>query len=97
MGWDKRPEAPLKIPYKGQVYVFKLLAHKAGFKIYEHIFPGRIPENQLLYQLDKELNCYATEHLTIFVDANRENQAWFWVKREQETQGFTLEASPLEI
>src|SRR5216110_2211575 len=84
LGWDKRPEAPLEISYKGQIYVFKLLAQKAGFKIYEHIFYGRIPENQFLYQLDKGMNSYATEHLTIFVDANRENQVWFWVKREQE-------------
>src|SRR5260370_22186227 len=84
LGWNKLPEAPPEIPYKGQVYVFKPLAQKAGFKIYQHIFHGRIPEDWFLYQLDKGLHNFAAEHLTIFVDTSRENQVWVWVKREQE-------------
>src|SRR5690348_12877850 len=84
LGWDKLPEMPPPIPYKGQVYTFKPLAEKAGFKIYQYIFPGRIPEDRFLYQLHKQLDSYAAEHLTIFIDAKRENQVWVWVKRELE-------------
>lgn len=84
LGWNKLQEAPPEVSYKGQTYAFKPLAQKAGFKIYQHVFHGFIPEDRILYQIDKGLNNFAAEHLTIFVDANQENQAWVWVKREQE-------------
>jgi len=81
LGWDNLREAPITITYKHQDYKFIPLAHKKKFKIYLHTFSGRIPEAQILKQLDLLLNSSAAAHLTIFVDAQRENQAWLWVKR----------------
>jgi Eco57I restriction-modification methylase len=83
LGWNRLTEAPPEIPYD-QIYKFKPLAQKIGFKVYQHVFAGRIPENRFLYQLSKKLDTYAFEHLTIFFDASGENQAWVWVKTERE-------------
>src|SRR5689334_19005016 len=92
LGWDNLQDAPVEVSYKGQKYLFTSLTQKRGFKIYLHIFPDRIPEEQLLKQLDKGLNDFAAAHLTIFVDAKRENQAWLWVKQVQ--QGKTVRLMP---
>src|SRR5579875_2634012 len=84
LGWDHRKEGPTTIAYKNQAYTFTFVAQKAGFKIYQHIFAERIPEERVLVQIDGLLKEYAHEHLTIFVDARRENQAWLWVRPKQE-------------
>jgi hypothetical protein len=80
LGWDNPPAASHTIPYKGQDYTFPIVADKKGFVIYQHTFQGGIPEAQFLIQLDKQLEYFAASHLTIFVGANHENQAWLWVK-----------------
>src|SRR5579875_386888 len=82
LGWDHQMAAPEVVTYKNQDYHFTYLASKAGFKIYLHTFPERIPNEQTLKQLDQRLRYAAEEHLTIFADAAHENQAWLWVKRK---------------
>lgn len=84
IGWDNPPDASQKIPYQGQEYNFISIAQKRGFKIYQHTFEESIPERQRLIELHRELNHYAAAHLTIFVDAKQENQAWLWFKTEYE-------------
>src|SRR3989442_2414858 len=81
LGWNRPREAPPAVTYKSQQYTFTPVAEKAGFRIYQHTFQGRIPDEQTLKQIDKPLEAYAEEHLTIFVDARQENQAWLWVKK----------------
>src|SRR5438067_3506026 len=81
LGWNHLREAPIVIDNK---YTFTPVAEKAGFKIYQHTFAGRIPEAQDLKPLGLKLNDFAAAHLTIFVDANQENQAWLWIKEERE-------------
>jgi DNA modification methylase len=81
LGWDHLREAPSVI---ADHYRFTPVAEKAGFKIYQHIFEGRIPEAQVLKSLGLKLNNLAAAHLTIFSDASQENQAWLWIKEEQE-------------
>jgi hypothetical protein len=82
LGWDQRPEATRPITYRGQRYEFRLVAEKSGFKIYVHICASRIPSMPVLKQLDDLLGDYAAAHLTIFVDAQHENQLWLWIKRQ---------------
>lgn len=88
LGWDQRPEAIRPITYREQRYEFKLVAEKSGFKIYAHTCASRIPPMPVLKQLDDLLGDYAAAHLTIFVDAQHENQLWLWIKR-QGSQGTT--------
>ena len=82
LGWSPLGETPPVGIDKGQQYTFTPLAHKAGFKIYLYTFQTQIPDEQTLKQIDRLVNVYAAEHLTIFVDAKQENQAWLWVKKE---------------
>src|SRR5436305_978194 len=82
LGWSPLGETPPVGIDKGQQYTFTPLAHKAGFKIYLYTFQTQIPDEQTLKQIDKLVNVYAAEHLTIFIDDKQENQAWLWVKKE---------------
>ncbi len=82
LGWDQHPEAPRPIIYGEQRYDFTQVAEKFGFKIYLHTCASRIPEMSLLKRLDEELDKRAAAHLTIFVDAQHENQLWLWIKRQ---------------
>lgn len=84
LGWDNPLDAPYKIPFEGQVYTFIPIAQKRGFGIYLHTFQGRIPEERVLKQLDRDLSFKMASHLTIFVDAKQENQVWLWVKQVPE-------------
>ena len=83
LGWDNPPrESGRSGNYQGQPYVYTLIAQKKGFRIYQCEFQARIPNEQALKQIDRPQDTRAEEHLTIFVDAAQENQAWFWVKKE---------------
>ncbi|MEO6887532.1 MAG: DNA methyltransferase [Ktedonobacteraceae bacterium] len=82
LGWDQHPEASHPIVYGEQRYEFTLVAEKFGFKIYLHTCASRIPDMALLKQLDEKLNVRAAAHLTIFVDAQHDNQLWLWIKRD---------------
>jgi hypothetical protein len=84
LGWNHLREKPVVIAYKNQDHAFFPVAEKAGFKIYQHTFLGRIPEARDLKPLSQKLKDYATAHLAIFVDADHENQVWLWLKEEQE-------------
>jgi hypothetical protein len=44
LGWNHLREKPVVIAYKNQDHAFFPVAEKAGFKIYQHTFLGRIPE-----------------------------------------------------
>jgi hypothetical protein len=84
LGWNHLPEKAVVISYKNQDYTFFPVAEKAGFKIYQHTFTGRIPQARDLKPLSQKLKDYATAHLAIFVDADHENQVWLWLKEVQE-------------
>ncbi|SRR6266567_2960137 len=71
LGWDTLPEAPPETFYQGQKYVFAPTAQKKGFKIYQYTFEGRIPQEQILKQIDRPLNEFAAEHLTVYIYAIR--------------------------
>jgi hypothetical protein len=82
LGWDQYPEAPCPITYQEQRYDFQMIAEKSGFKIYLHTCPSRIYPMPLLKKLDELLADRAAAHLTIFVDAQHDNQLWLWIKRQ---------------
>lgn len=84
LGWNNPPNEYENIPFRGQLYTFTSIADKLGFRIYLYTFEGRIPDRQFLIALDREVVFRAAAHLTIFMDAKRENQVWLWVKDKQE-------------
>ena len=84
LGWDTLKEAPLAIPVDGQIYTLHPLVEKRGFKVYlcSPTAQGQIPASAGMRQIERELMKHAYEHLIIYADVAREEQAWQWVKRE---------------
>jgi Eco57I restriction-modification methylase len=84
LGWDTLKEAPLAIPVDGQIYTLHPLVEKRGFKVYlcSPTTQGQIPASAVMRQIEREMTKHAYEHLIIYTDAAREEQAWQWVKRE---------------
>jgi hypothetical protein len=84
LGWDTLKEAPLALPVDGQLYTLYPLVQKRGFKVYlcSPTAEGQLPTSSVMRQIERELTKHAYEHLVIYTDAAKEQQAWQWVKRE---------------
>jgi Eco57I restriction-modification methylase len=83
LGWDRLRESHLKLAYSEHLYTFIPLAEKEGFKVYLCTPENEcIPNDQILKQVDKLIEPYAWEHLTIYVDIHQEQQVWLWVHRK---------------
>ncbi|HZT99997.1 MAG TPA: DNA methyltransferase, partial [Ktedonobacteraceae bacterium] len=85
LGWDYLKEPPLIVCSKEQSYTLRPLVEKRGVKVYvcDPDAQGCVPDDTRMRQIDREVTKYAYEHIVIYVDAAKENQAWLWVKREQ--------------
>ncbi|HEV7235432.1 MAG TPA: hypothetical protein VGN15_04570, partial [Ktedonobacteraceae bacterium] len=84
LGWDILKEPPLSITIDAYSYTLRPLVEKRGVKAYicDPDQQGKIPADATLRKIEREVTKHAYEHILIFVDAARENQAWQWVKRE---------------
>jgi hypothetical protein len=84
LGWDTRKEAPVAIPVDSEIFTMSPLVQKRGFKVYvcSPTAQGQLPASSVMRQIERELTKHAYEHLIIYTDAAREQQAWQWVKRE---------------
>ncbi len=84
LGWDILKEPPLSITIDTHTYTLRPLVEKRGVKTYlcDPDQQGKIPDDATLRKIEREVTKHAYEHILIFVDAARENQAWQWVKRE---------------
>jgi len=92
LGWNRlQREAPPAIPLHGQNCSIAPLAEKGSFKVYLCTFASDLPAERILKQLDRELDIYAEEHMTIFADARKENQVWIRTDKplDQPTRSFT--------
>ena len=85
LGWDNLREAALPITVGEQTYALRPLAEKRGVKVYlcDPDAEGKVPAVPMLRKIESELTKYAYEHVIIYVDAARTQQAWQWVKRGQ--------------
>jgi hypothetical protein len=84
LGWDNPKIRPFTIDYLGQPFTLTPLAEKRGVQILlcSPDEKGRIPDDQTLKHIDRQVEEYAQEHVLIFVDETRESQAWLWTKHE---------------
>jgi len=84
LGWDILHEAPLVVTVDTQTYTLRPLVEKRGVKTYlcDPNAHGNIPADATLRKIEREVTKHAYEHILIFIDTARENQAWQWVKRE---------------
>src|ERR1700675_2993321 len=85
LGWDNLREAPIAITCDNNTYTLRPLVEKRGVKVYvcDPNAEGNVPSVSILRKIESELTKYAYEHIIIYVDTNKTQQAWQWVKRGQ--------------
>ena len=85
LGWNHYQAEPFAVGVNHREYALKPVAEKAGFVVYQcesgSIDDG-IPQYPVRRKIESEVAKRAFEHLIIFVDADRTEQTWQWVKRE---------------
>ena len=84
LGWDHFQGESLALPIDGHEYALKPVAEKASFAVFE-CAPGPdgvIPAYPVRRKIEAQVVKRAFEHLIIFVDADRTQQIWQWVKRQ---------------
>ena len=82
LGWD-RHDATLPVPIDGHEYALTAIAQKRGFAAYvcEPGSDDRFPDHTTRGRIDTQVTKSAREHLVIYVNADRSEQLWQWVRR----------------
>ncbi len=84
LGWSnpKNP-GPTQVTVEGQQYTLREIAELAGIPIFEvEAQDGKIPDARARMAVHKEIAKSYLEHLLIFLDAQRAQSLWYWVKRD---------------
>src|SRR5882672_4433030 len=69
--------------YKADEFQRKQIAQLSGVVVFEvTTSDGKIPDRKTLAAIHKEISKLHHENLLIFVDAQRTQSLWYWVKRE---------------
>ena len=86
LGWARPPAGEKKaraLVIKGESYERRAIAELGGVMVFEITSAnGRIPDAERRKQVDGEIEKQFHEHLLVFVDADRAQSLWYWVKRE---------------
>lgn len=85
LGWDYLREPSFSLTVDSVTYTLQPLVEKRGIKAYlcspgAH---GNIPSMPVMRRMEGEVTRHAYEHFIIYVDAEKTQQAWQYVKREQ--------------
>lgn len=82
MGWDRHKARHRVVTSVGE-FVLEGFAEKRGFAslICKPGDGGRVPDHQTRAVIDREITKIAREHLLIYVNADRSEQLWQWVRR----------------
>lgn len=83
LGWDFYHTKPVMIRIDDCEHVLKPVAHKAGFAVYvcSPSSDGKIPSYPARRRIEQQVAKLVFEHLVIFVNDERTEQIWQWVKR----------------
>jgi len=82
LGWDAG-RANKDCEVQGATYSLKVVASKAGFKVWHCELPGqKLPSREETKAVHKQLVKESYEHIIIFSSKDSESQAWLWVRRE---------------
>jgi hypothetical protein len=84
LGWDRLAEPPLHVGIDGEDYVLAAVAQKRGVRVLccAPNRQGHIPPFTTRLKLSQEITKRSAEHVLVFVDAQEQEQVWFWVRRE---------------
>jgi hypothetical protein len=82
LGWDAG-QAAKDCEVQGTTYSLKVVASKAGFKVWHCELPGqRLPSRDEMKAVHRQLVKESYEHIIIFSSKDSKSQAWLWVRRE---------------
>ena len=84
LGWS-RHSGEFSVDVGEETFVLRALAELKGVQIFEcHTDPNdQLPDYPTRQKIEKQAAKLAHEHLIIFVNADRTEQRWQWVAREQ--------------
>ncbi|MDB9538412.1 Eco57I restriction-modification methylase domain-containing protein [Anabaenopsis arnoldii] len=84
LGWESPGrEKPVVMEVDGENYTRSKIAELAGAVVFEITSDsGQIPNSQTLEAIYREIAELHLENLLIFIDSERTQSLWYWVKRE---------------
>ena len=84
LGWNYYDAQPVIVQIDDHAYSLNPVAEKAGFVVYHcmSIFSADIPKYPIRRKIESQVAKMAFEHIVIFVDGDRKEQVWQWVRRE---------------
>jgi len=84
LGWSQPSrKTALSLDIRNNRFQCRHVAHLAGAVVIEiEADDGKIPDAKARVEIHKEIAKHHHEHLLIFVDRERTQSLWYWVKRE---------------
>ncbi|WP_035058344.1 DNA methyltransferase [Desulfuromonas sp. TF] len=84
LGWSQpASRQPITLNVDGASFTARQIAQLSGVVVFEiAAADGRMPQAKTRAALHKEIARHHHENLLIFVDQERTNSLWYWVKRE---------------
>ena len=84
LGWSQpTARSPASFEAAGATFTRRQIAQLGGVVVFEIAAPdGRIPDAKTRLAVHREIAKLHHEHLLIFVDGDRTQSLWYWVKRE---------------
>jgi hypothetical protein len=88
LGWSVPPSnEATEFKFEGKIFYRQGVAELAGVMILEITSAdGEIPDAKVRANLQKEISKLYLENLLIFLDGDRKQSLWYWVKREGNKQ-----------
>lgn len=85
LGWD-RHKSSLSVATAAGTFSLRGFAEKRGFAAFlcQPDQRGRIPDHQMRAAIDREIAKSAREHVIVYVNADRTEQLWQWVRRAKD-------------
>lgn len=84
LGWSQpTSRQAVTFPHDGVSYERRQIAQLSGVVVFEiHSADGRMPDAKARAAIHKDVSRHHHENLLIFLDQNRTQSLWYWVKRE---------------
>jgi hypothetical protein len=88
LGWgNPTMRKPEDLELHGETYQRKMIAAVSGVTVYEVVSSdGKIPAEKVRKGIQGQTAELSLEHLLIFVDADRTQSYWYWMKRDGKKQ-----------
>ncbi|BAZ36723.1 putative transcriptional regulator (plasmid) [Calothrix sp. NIES-4101] len=85
LGWTySKKEKPIEIEIEGEKFSCNKIAGIAGAVAFEIIgSSGQIPKTKIIEAIYKKISQLYLENILIFIDGNRTQSLWYWVKRKE--------------